>query len=108
LYKDGVLVGGVGISGDGVDQDDIIAFAGTRNYRIDDDNPAAVENRVDFLSEERTVAHLKEKITQMFDLYNLSTPQQPDVTLAKVLDRLDRGIDNVRLPYVKFPRNPDV
>jgi uncharacterized protein GlcG (DUF336 family) len=27
LYKNGVLVGGVGVSGDGVDQDEIVAFA---------------------------------------------------------------------------------
>src|SRR5262249_62105391 len=28
LYKNGTLVGGIGISGDGVDQDDIISAAG--------------------------------------------------------------------------------
>ncbi len=32
LYKNGVLVGGVGISGDGVDQDDIIGAAGGNGY----------------------------------------------------------------------------
>ena len=32
LYKDGVLVGGVGLSGDGVDQDDFITAAGLAGY----------------------------------------------------------------------------
>lgn len=32
LYKGGVLVGGIGVSGDGVDQDDFIASAGTTGY----------------------------------------------------------------------------
>lgn len=32
LYKNGQLAGAIGISGDGVDQDDLIAFAGTRGF----------------------------------------------------------------------------
>jgi uncharacterized protein GlcG (DUF336 family) len=32
LYKDGVLVGGVGVSGDGVDQDEAVAFAGADGF----------------------------------------------------------------------------
>jgi hypothetical protein len=32
LYKNGVLVGAIGISGDGVDQDDLIAAAGGAGY----------------------------------------------------------------------------
>jgi len=32
LYKNGVLVGGIGISGDGVDQDDLIAAAGANGF----------------------------------------------------------------------------
>ena len=32
LYKDGVLVGGLGISGDGVDQDDFVTSAGAAGY----------------------------------------------------------------------------
>jgi hypothetical protein len=35
LYKDGYLVGAVGISGDGVDQDDIIGISGTEDFRAD-------------------------------------------------------------------------
>jgi uncharacterized protein GlcG (DUF336 family) len=32
LYRNGVLIGAIGISGDGVDQDDIIGASGTRNF----------------------------------------------------------------------------
>jgi uncharacterized protein GlcG (DUF336 family) len=32
LYRNGVLVGGLGVSGDGVDQDDFVTSAGTRGY----------------------------------------------------------------------------
>jgi uncharacterized protein GlcG (DUF336 family) len=32
LYKNGVMVGAIGISGDGIDQDDIIAAAGANGY----------------------------------------------------------------------------
>lgn len=32
LYKDGALVGGIGVSGDGVDQDEEVAFAGAIGF----------------------------------------------------------------------------
>jgi uncharacterized protein GlcG (DUF336 family) len=32
LYRHGKLIGGIGISGDGVDQDDIVAFMGARGF----------------------------------------------------------------------------
>jgi uncharacterized protein GlcG (DUF336 family) len=59
LYKNGVLVGGLGVSGDGVDQDDYVTNAGGQNFA------------------------------------------------ATVAIRADQVIvDTVRLPYLKFPRNP--
>ena len=61
LYKDGRLAGAVGISGDGVDQDDLIAAAGSAGFE------APAERRCDTL--------------------------------------VVRG---VRLPYVKFPRHPNL
>ncbi|HTE19751.1 MAG TPA: heme-binding protein, partial [Armatimonadota bacterium] len=33
LYKNGQLVGGLGVSGDGVDQDDVVTFYGSRGFR---------------------------------------------------------------------------
>jgi uncharacterized protein GlcG (DUF336 family) len=61
LYRNGVMIGAIGVSGDGVDQDDIIAAAGTVGF----DAPAAI--------------------------------------------RADRQeYEGARLPYAKFPRNPDL
>ena len=59
LYKNGVLVGGLGISGDGVDQDDYVAAGGAAGFEA-----------------------------------------PPALRADQVI------IDNVRLPYLKFPRNP--
>ena len=61
LFKNGVLVGAVGISGDGIDQDDIIASTGS----------------VGFEAPERL------RSDQVF-------------------------VRNVRLPFVKFPRHPNL
>jgi uncharacterized protein GlcG (DUF336 family) len=61
LYKNGVLVGAIGVSGDGIDQDDIISAAGAQGYA------PPVEIRADQL--------------------------------------IIRG---VRLPFVKFPRSPNL
>jgi len=32
LYRNGALVGGIGVSGDGVDQDEAVAFGGAAGY----------------------------------------------------------------------------
>jgi uncharacterized protein GlcG (DUF336 family) len=61
LYKNGVLVGAIGISGDGVDQDDLIAAAGGAGYAP----PAAIRS------------------DQVF-------------------------VRGVRLPFLKFPRSPNL
>ncbi len=60
LYKNGVLVGGFGVSGDGVDQDDVVTNAGLNGFAP----PTAVKKADNFL------------------------------------------VDGVRLPYIKFLRNP--
>jgi uncharacterized protein GlcG (DUF336 family) len=59
LYRNGVLVGGLGVSGDGVDQDDYVANGGSAGFEA----PTAI------------------RADQIF-------------------------INGVRLPYLKFPRNP--
>ncbi len=61
LYKGGRLVGAVGVSGDGVDQDDLIASAGAAGFDAPDDK----------------------RCDQLF-------------------------VRGVRLPYVKFPRHPEL
>lgn len=60
LYKNGVLVGGYGVSGDGVDQDDVVTNAGLPGF----------------------------------------TPPASVKTADKIV------VDSVRLPYIKFLRNP--
>lgn len=60
LYRNGVLVGGLGVSGDGVEQDDYVSAAGALGFEPPKDIRA---------------------------------------------DRV--RIDGVRLPYLKFPRNPE-
>ncbi len=59
LYKSGVLVGGLGVSGDGVDQDDYVTNGGAKGFDAPD-----------------------------------------NIRADQVI------IDSVRLPYLKFPRNP--
>ena len=59
LYKNGTLVGGLGVSGDGVDQDDYVTNAGAQNFQAP------------------------------------TTIRADQVT-----------INGIRLPYLKFPRNP--
>lgn len=60
LYRNGQLIGGFGVSGDGVDQDDVVTFLAARNFL-----PSAATTRADQVS-----------------------------------------VDGVRLPYMKFLRNP--
>jgi uncharacterized protein GlcG (DUF336 family) len=36
LYRNGQLIGAIGVSGDGVDQDDIVAASGTENFLVPD------------------------------------------------------------------------
>jgi uncharacterized protein GlcG (DUF336 family) len=97
LYKKGKLVGAVGVSGDGVDQDDLIAFAGGKRYAP----PLAI--RSDALSEASTVDFLLGKLEFLGDNYALSRKQR-----LFSRNRILAGLDDIRLPYVKFPRNPEV
>jgi uncharacterized protein GlcG (DUF336 family) len=71
LYQNGVLVGGLGVSGDGVDEDDFVT-AGAVNAACGSGGPCGVP---DFQA-------------------------PPNIRADQVV------IDNVRLPYLKFPRNP--
>jgi uncharacterized protein GlcG (DUF336 family) len=97
LYKDGKFVGAVGVSGDGVDQDDIIAYAGSKRFR-----PKS-RIRSDALSESQTVNFLLDRLDVLEQKFALS----PDLLARIRTDLLGKGISGVHLPYVKFPRNPD-
>jgi hypothetical protein len=59
LFKNGLMVGGLGVSGDGVEQDDLVTAGGATGFA-----------------------------------------PPPDIRADRVV------IDDVRLPFFKFPRNP--
>jgi uncharacterized protein GlcG (DUF336 family) len=53
IYRNGTLVGGIGVSGDGIDQDDMISFLGLHNAGLELDNGignAPVDRRADNLT----------------------------------------------------------
>jgi uncharacterized protein GlcG (DUF336 family) len=98
LYKDGRLVGAIGISGDGVEQDSKVGFFGAKGYQA----PRAI--RVDRLSEENLIAHLRSVLNDdLFDSFAFS-----DSLKQTVFDRLDQGLDDTRIPYLKFSRNMEL
>jgi uncharacterized protein GlcG (DUF336 family) len=97
LYKKGVLVGGLGVSGDGVEQDDMIAYTGGKRFAP----PKAI--RSDALSQASIVTFIHDKIDQIATEYKLTRKER---VFAE--NRIDAGLDGIRLPYVKFPRNAEL
>lgn len=105
LYKDGVMVGAIGISGDGVDQDDEIAYGGAAHFQP----PTNI--RSDALSAHSISNFITARVTAMQNLYNLTSTDPnigprarfPDFA-SQAKSVLDQDYD-FRLPYVKFARN---
>jgi uncharacterized protein GlcG (DUF336 family) len=101
IYKAGKLVGGLGVSGGGIDQDDIIAFLGQKGF----EPPAGV--RCDEASEANVVTALQQAVAklkvQFPNLTNGST-----AVLDVISTRLQNGpvLEGLRLPYIKEPRAP--
>ncbi len=97
LYIGGVRVGGIGVSGDGVDQDDFVASAGGDLFAP----PSGI--RSDELPAATAIAELKARVADI-------AAATADATLlaatALADSRLDLGLDGIRLPWVKFPRVP--
>lgn len=56
IYRNSLLVGGIGVSGDGIDQDDMIAFLGLHNagLRLGTINNAPADRRADRLTPQGT------------------------------------------------------
>jgi uncharacterized protein GlcG (DUF336 family) len=98
LYKGGVLVGAVGVSGDGVDQDDLISYAGSKAFRP----PAGT--RSDELPREEVIRFLVERVNALDAIFQFAPAPGDAGRLAQ--ERLLAGFSDFRLPYVKFPRNP--
>lgn len=102
LYKNGVLVGAIGISGDGVEQDDQIAFNGAKGYE-----PQDLSIRSDYLSRGDVQSFIVSKVQQIQTLYSIpaTAPFSGKPFDQQAADSFDERF--VRLPYVKFARNPE-
>ena len=109
LYRNGRLIGAVGVSGDGVDEDDAASFAGAsvgfqppKGYRCDEASDAA----------------MIQVLTAKLDILVAAIQAHPDPQIRNVygpiiqternnaVNLLNAGFRGVRLPYVKLPRNP--
>jgi len=103
IYKNGVLVGGLGVSGGGIDQDDIIAFFGQAGFLP----PPGV--RCDEASDTNIIEALQQamaKIKVQFPNLTNGSTAVVDVIEAR-LQNGPKVLQDLRLPYVKFPRQPD-
>jgi len=94
LYRKGRLIGAIGVSGDGVDQDDLIAFAGARVFQA----PKLI--RTDHISQGELTRFLLTRVELLKNQYEL-----PAERIDFMRTRLGAQLDGIRLPYVKFPRN---
>ena len=98
LYKAGVMVGAIGVSGDGVDQDDLTADGGAgAGFQA----PESV--RCDFLSAADAVAGLDAALERMATL-SLDVDVLAEIAARRV--DVAQGFQGLRLPWLKFPRNP--
>jgi uncharacterized protein GlcG (DUF336 family) len=120
LYKDGVFVGAIGISGDGIDQDERIGYGGAQGFRPAEDKGI----RSDQLSAGEITDFIAGRLQTMVDLYDLSadagalntiTPGFLDPIdqtgeeqlVERFRERMDKGFHDFRLPYIRLPRNPE-
>jgi uncharacterized protein GlcG (DUF336 family) len=100
LYKGGLLAGAIGVSGDGVDQDDFIAAAGADLF------PPPAGARCDEVDEATAVAALTAKVTAIGAAAAAAGDAGTVAAAADSAARLGDGLQGIRLPYVKFPRQP--
>jgi uncharacterized protein GlcG (DUF336 family) len=100
LYKNGKLVGAVGISGDGVDQDDRAAFGGSTAFQ-----PGRAI-RSDQLGTQEIISHVVAVLQKLQAIIPAAaTPERIEEARQRLTQGLDRN--GLNLPYVKFPRNPE-
>ena len=109
LYRNGQLIGAIGVSGDGVDEDDAASFAGAA---IGFQAPQQI--RCDAQNEQSIAQVLSSKVDTLAD----AVEAHPDLRIrnvygpilraevTRIQQRLTSGLDRVRIPYIKLPRNP--
>lgn len=98
LYNSsGQLIGAVGVSGDGVTQDDLMCFAGTAGFHPPDGI------RSDHLSPSDAANFLIGKVNEIANFPGVSLG---NFNIAKADHLLVNDLTKTRIPYVKFPRNP--
>ncbi|MBL4849388.1 MAG: heme-binding protein [Planctomycetes bacterium] len=110
LYRNGRLIGAVGVSGDGVDEDDAASFAGGNSGF-----PAPIGIRCD----EQGDGPLIQVLIAKLDLLVTAIQAHPDPRIRNVYGPImaaerdearrllnTNGLRGIRIPYVKLPRNP--
>lgn len=109
LYRGNQLIGAVGVSGDGVDEDDLVAFTCSEPYQ------PPPNRKIDAVTE----ADIAQVLIAKAEILAQSIEAHPDPVIQSVFgplfrternliaDRFSRGLAGVRIPYVKFPRKPD-
>ena len=94
VYKNGVLIGGIGVSGDGVDQDDFVASAGAALF------PPPAGRKADELSEADALAELNARLDEI-----IAAAVDPAIADAATLSKqrlASTGLQGIRMPFVKF------
>ncbi|HYG76625.1 MAG TPA: heme-binding protein [Planctomycetota bacterium] len=102
LYRDGVLIGGIGISGDGVDQDDVIGYMGATGFQPPESIRCDSAPEEDILQTLR--AAVKKLQTQFPNLTN-DAARVLDVVSSRISKEPLEVFQRLRLPYAKFPRS---
>jgi len=102
LYRDNRLIGAIGVSGDGVDQDDAIAFAGATGFE------PPPEVRCDTAGDEDVLSALRIALTKLRRQFpNLTNGS--NLVLDVVTSRISKDpvevLQRLRLPWIKLPRS---
>ncbi len=78
LYRGSTLIGGIGVSGDGIDQDDLIAFYGASRLGLDEaDHTAIGDSTLGFLPARSLRADQERLIDRRLRLRFISCPESP-------------------------------
>jgi uncharacterized protein GlcG (DUF336 family) len=108
LYKNGKLVGAIGVSGDGVDQDDDAAemgsvpFAPPPGARLDEADAATIETVLQAKVATIVAAIAAHPDPRVRDVYS----PVAKALEARIQAGFGRGLGGLTIPYTKLPRNP--